>query len=153
MTDGESRAEGVAAQINGWTVFGDRRTELAPVPRLVGTPRGVVVPHRGLVNHNVAAAELFDLSPEDRVLQFSSLSFDIAVEELFPAWIAGAAVVLRGGDDTLEPAEFTRRIAVIDRFNDFTRGIIALRDVIYFGTFIRFFLFLNTVLVDQRKAD
>jgi len=49
--------------------------------------------------------------------------------------------------------EFTRRIAIIDRFNDFTRGIIALRDVIYFATFIGFFLFLNTVLVDQRKAD
>src|SRR5580698_3356040 len=48
---------------------------------------------------------------------------------------------------------FTRRIAVIDRFTDFTRGIIALRDVIYFATFIGFFLFLNTVLVDQRKAD
>ena len=49
--------------------------------------------------------------------------------------------------------EFTRRIAIIDRFTDFTRGIIALRDVIYFATFIGFFLFLNTVLVDQRKAD
>ena len=49
--------------------------------------------------------------------------------------------------------EFTRRIAVVDRFEDFTRGIIALRDLIYFATFIGFFLFLNTVLVDQRKAD
>jgi ABC-2 type transport system permease protein len=50
-------------------------------------------------------------------------------------------------------ADFTRRLAVIDRFNNFTRGIIALRDLIYFATFIAFFLFLNTVLVDQRKAD
>src|ERR1700722_8459586 len=50
-------------------------------------------------------------------------------------------------------AAFTRRLAVIDRFNNFTRGIIALRDLIYFATFIAFFLFLNTVLVDQRKAD
>jgi ABC-2 type transport system permease protein len=49
--------------------------------------------------------------------------------------------------------EFTRRIAVVDRFNDFTRGTIALRDLIYFATFMGFFLFLNTVLVDQRKAD
>jgi ABC-2 type transport system permease protein len=48
---------------------------------------------------------------------------------------------------------FARRLAIIDRFNDFTRGIIALRDVIYFASFIGFFLFLNTVLVDQRKAD
>jgi hypothetical protein len=35
-------SEGVAAQIEGWTVFGDRRTQLAPVPRLAGTPRVVV---------------------------------------------------------------------------------------------------------------
>ncbi len=48
---------------------------------------------------------------------------------------------------------FARRIAVIDRFTDFTRGIVSLRDVIYFSTFIGFFLFLNTVLVDWRKAD
>jgi ABC-2 type transport system permease protein len=48
---------------------------------------------------------------------------------------------------------FTRRIAITDRFADFTRGLISLRDVIYFATFIGFFLFLNTVLVDQRKAD
>ena len=48
---------------------------------------------------------------------------------------------------------FARRLAIIDRFNDFTRGIIALRDIIYFASFIGFFLFLNTVLVDQRKAD
>jgi ABC-2 type transport system permease protein len=49
--------------------------------------------------------------------------------------------------------EFTRRLAIVDRFNDFTRGIISARDVIYFASFIGFFLFLNTVLVDQRKAD
>jgi ABC-2 type transport system permease protein len=48
---------------------------------------------------------------------------------------------------------FARRLAIIDRFTNFTRGIIALRDLIYFGTFMAFFLFLNTVLVDQRKAD
>jgi ABC-2 type transport system permease protein len=48
---------------------------------------------------------------------------------------------------------FTRRLAIVDRFTDFTRGTIALRDLIYFATFIGFWLFLNTVLVDQRKAD
>jgi hypothetical protein len=35
-------SEGVDAEINGWTVFGDRKVELAPVPRLAGTPRIVV---------------------------------------------------------------------------------------------------------------
>jgi ABC-2 type transport system permease protein len=49
--------------------------------------------------------------------------------------------------------DFTRRLAVVDRFGDFTRGIVSLRDVIYFASFMGFFLFLNTVLVEQRKAD
>jgi Domain of unknown function (DUF1707) len=35
-------AEGVAAESEGWTVFGDRKTQLAAVPRLPGTPRIVV---------------------------------------------------------------------------------------------------------------
>ncbi len=35
-------AEGVAAELIGSTVFGDRVTELAAVPRLTGTPRIVV---------------------------------------------------------------------------------------------------------------
>ncbi|MGY1747026.1 DUF1707 SHOCT-like domain-containing protein [Blastococcus sp. SYSU D00695] len=30
--------EGVEAELRGWTVFGDKRTELAPVPRTPGTP-------------------------------------------------------------------------------------------------------------------
>jgi len=50
-------------------------------------------------------------------------------------------------------ASFTRRLAIIDRFSNFTRGIIALRDLVYFASFMVFFLFLSTVLVDQRKAD
>ena len=35
-------SEGVDAELDGWTLFGDRRTQLAPVPRLVGTPHVVV---------------------------------------------------------------------------------------------------------------
>jgi amino acid adenylation domain-containing protein len=75
-----------------------------------GKPRGVVVSHRSLVNHNLAAKSLFGLEPSDRVLQFSTLSFDIAVEEIFPTWASGATVVLRGREDTLDPSRFTRWI-------------------------------------------
>ena len=84
-----------------------------------GEPRGVVVRHGGLVNHNLAVAAMFDLSPADRILQFSSLSFDIAIEELFPAWIRGAAVVFRDEQALLGPSEFSswvagKRITVLD---------------------------------------
>ena len=50
-------------------------------------------------------------------------------------------------------AEIARRIAVIDRYQDFTRGVVSVRDLIFFATFIGFWLFLNAVLVEQRKAD
>lgn len=50
-------------------------------------------------------------------------------------------------------AEVARRIAVLDRYQAFIRGVVSVRDLIFFASFIGFFLFLNTVLVDQRKAD
>ncbi len=50
-------------------------------------------------------------------------------------------------------AELARRVSVAERFASFTRGIIALRDLVYFASFIGFWLFLNTVIVEHRKAD
>ncbi len=84
-----------------------------------GRPRGVVVAHRSMVNHGLAAARRFGLGPGDRVLQFAPLSFDIAIEEIFPAWISGAAVILREDDAILDPVAFTdwigrERITVLD---------------------------------------
>lgn len=49
-------------------------------------------------------------------------------------------------------AAVARRLAVIDRFDDFTRGVISARDLIFFATFIGFWLFLNAVIVENRKA-
>jgi ABC-2 type transport system permease protein len=50
-------------------------------------------------------------------------------------------------------AEFARRISIAERFLSFTRGVIQLRDVLYFASFMIFFLFLNTVIIEHRKAD
>ncbi len=61
-----------------------------------GQPKGVMVPHRAVVNHNLNAVDCFQLTPRDRVLQFMSISFDAAIEEIFPTWAAGATLVLRG---------------------------------------------------------
>jgi ABC-2 type transport system permease protein len=46
-----------------------------------------------------------------------------------------------------------RRIGVLERFQSFTRGVIQLRDIVYFASFIVFFLFVNVAVVEQRKAD
>lgn len=60
-----------------------------------GKPNGVEITQRAMVNHSHAVAGLYKLSPSDRVLQFASLSFDIAVEEIFPSWLQGSAVIFR----------------------------------------------------------
>ena len=61
-----------------------------------GLPKGVAVEHRSLVAYAVDMARRLELTPDDRVLQFASPGFDVVVEELFPAWLAGAAVVFPG---------------------------------------------------------
>ncbi|MBB5803971.1 amino acid adenylation domain-containing protein/non-ribosomal peptide synthase protein (TIGR01720 family) [Saccharothrix ecbatanensis] len=59
-----------------------------------GRPKGVVVPHRGLPAFARAEIAQFDVRPGDRVLQFSSPSFDASVLELCMALPAGAALVV-----------------------------------------------------------
>ncbi|WP_240359113.1 non-ribosomal peptide synthetase [Pyxidicoccus trucidator] len=62
-----------------------------------GEPKGVMVEHRSVVNHNVALAARFGLRPGDRMLQFAPLSFDAAAEDLYPPLVVGATVVMRSG--------------------------------------------------------
>jgi ABC-2 type transport system permease protein len=82
------------------------------------------------------------------------IAFVLAVAVCFVFAVASYPVVTDFLSQNLPVlADIARRIAVIDRFQDFTRGIVSLRDVIFFVTFIGFWLFVNTVLVDQRKAD
>jgi ABC-2 type transport system permease protein len=50
-------------------------------------------------------------------------------------------------------AAIARRLAVVDRFSDFTRGVVSARDLVFFASFIGFWLFVNTVIVELRKAD
>ena len=47
-----------------------------------GTPKGVIVTHTGLASFAAAEAEHYQVRPGDRVLQFSSPSFDASVLEL-----------------------------------------------------------------------
>lgn len=60
-----------------------------------GQPKGVMIPHRGVVNLCEAIRQCYGLTAADRVLQYASISFDICVEEIYPTWHAGGAVVFR----------------------------------------------------------
>ncbi len=59
-----------------------------------GRPKGVVVTSAGLAGFAAAEAEHFGVRPGDRVLQFSSPSFDASVLELCMSLPAGAALVV-----------------------------------------------------------
>ncbi len=60
-----------------------------------GHPKGVMIEHRALVNYASNASVAYGLTAGDRVLQFCSISFDAAVEEIFCTLIQGATLVLR----------------------------------------------------------
>lgn len=59
-----------------------------------GEPKGVGIPHSALVNHSLTMRDRMQLAPQDRVLQFARVGFDVAAEEIFPTWLAGGCVVL-----------------------------------------------------------
>lgn len=59
-----------------------------------GRPKGVMVSHCNVVNHCREIEKRFRLTPEDKVLQFTSPSFDVSVQEIFPTLLCGAALVL-----------------------------------------------------------
>ncbi len=59
-----------------------------------GRPKGVQVPHRGLLNVAAVQLETFAATPDSRVAQFASWSFDASAFDLLMAWGAGAALCL-----------------------------------------------------------
>jgi amino acid adenylation domain-containing protein len=58
-----------------------------------GPPKAVEMPHRGLVNHSLAAALAYGISTTDRRLQFASIGADVFIAEVFNYLCCGAALV------------------------------------------------------------
>jgi non-ribosomal peptide synthetase component F len=60
-----------------------------------GNPKGVEIQHGALATYCAADIDIYQLTPADRTLQFSTLNFDIAIEEIFPPLLIGSTVVIR----------------------------------------------------------
>jgi amino acid adenylation domain-containing protein/non-ribosomal peptide synthase protein (TIGR01720 family) len=59
-----------------------------------GRPKGAMIEHRSLARFARDIVSRLGLGAGDRFLQFASPSFDVLVEEMFPTWLAGGAVVI-----------------------------------------------------------
>jgi amino acid adenylation domain-containing protein len=92
---------GVSAQNLAYVIYTSGST---------GTPKGAAVPHAAVVNFAADMAQRLGLRADDRFLQFASLGFDVVVEEVFPAWLAGAAVVL-SREELFAPETLLRVVA------------------------------------------
>ncbi|WP_121809994.1 non-ribosomal peptide synthetase [Mucilaginibacter kameinonensis] len=66
-----------------------------------GKPKGVMVEHQSIANYCNGFVNYFGITAADNVLQQSSVSFDTMCEEVYPALITGAKVVIvkEGGKD------------------------------------------------------
>jgi ABC-2 type transport system permease protein len=82
------------------------------------------------------------------------IAFVLAVAACFFVTAAGSPVVTEFLSKRLpELVDIARSLSVTDRLMGFSRGVITARDIVFFASFIGFFLFANTIAVDQRKAD
>ncbi|MGB5978790.1 MAG: amino acid adenylation domain-containing protein [Cyclobacteriaceae bacterium] len=59
-----------------------------------GTPKGVMVPHSSVVNYIFSQTDQYGISEEDNILQFTNLTFDPSVEQIWLALINGCKLTL-----------------------------------------------------------
>ncbi|MFF0221631.1 amino acid adenylation domain-containing protein [Streptomyces sp. NPDC004629] len=75
-----------------------------------GRPKGVMIEHRGLTNIAQQSTRAFRITPDSRVLQFYTMSFDGGVMEVFMTLTAGAALVIPDADAQRSPAVLARHL-------------------------------------------
>ncbi|NEO20282.1 non-ribosomal peptide synthetase [Moorena sp. SIO4A5] len=66
-----------------------------------GRPKGVMVTHRGLSNLAATLIATFKVNPHSRVLQFTSLSFDVSISEILMVLSSGACLCLNPSESLL----------------------------------------------------
>lgn len=75
-----------------------------------GKPKGVMVEHHSIVNLINAQTKNYNVNCSDRIVQFSSASFDASLEQIFLALSNGAALLIATKDTILDVQHFTRFI-------------------------------------------
>ncbi|WP_062207120.1 hybrid non-ribosomal peptide synthetase/type I polyketide synthase [Aureimonas sp. AU12] len=71
-----------------------------------GTPKGVVVPHRGVANMALGMDRRLGVGPGDSLLQFAPLNFDASALQIFVPLLAGGRSVLHHRPNSLGARDF-----------------------------------------------
>ncbi|SHL87101.1 non-ribosomal peptide synthetase [Mucilaginibacter sp. OK098] len=71
-----------------------------------GLPKGVILPHSGLLNMVEQQISVFKVTARSRVLQFASPGFDASISEYFMALACGACLVMTGKDNLVPMPQF-----------------------------------------------
>ncbi len=74
-----------------------------------GKPKGVMIEHQSLVNFTQIAKIEYKITKSDRILQFASISFDTATEEIYPCLTSGATLILRSEEMVASVPQFLQR--------------------------------------------
>jgi amino acid adenylation domain-containing protein len=93
-----------------------------------GVPKGVMVKHGGIMNLIHSRLETFQMNENERVLQFSSISFDASVEQIWLALLSGGASVLIDKEVITDNAAFnnymrTHQVTHLDTTPSFLESI------------------------------
>jgi amino acid adenylation domain-containing protein len=86
----------VADPISGPVAGPDNLAYIIYTSGTTGRPKGVEITRGAITAHSLTMLDYFALTPRDRVLQFSALSFDTSLEQILPTLMAGACLVMRG---------------------------------------------------------
>ena len=58
-----------------------------------GRPKGVAVNHSNICNFLAVCTPIYGIKPGDRVYQGMTIAFDFSIEEIWPTWNVGAALI------------------------------------------------------------
>jgi len=73
-----------------------------------GVPKGVMIEHRSVVNFVFAMLRSFEITYLDRIIFFASISFDVAIFEIFTALFSGGELIIANDEERVNPQLLSR---------------------------------------------
>lgn len=89
------------------SISGDNSAYVIYTSGSTGRPKGVEIPHKALINFLYAMQNELKLTPEDRFLAVTTISFDISILELFLPITVGASVLIAERNRVRDPESLT----------------------------------------------